>query len=309
MKRLVDSIGARLTAAALLIVLLAASAAPAHAAAYIAQSSARVSGVAGETLAEGDAAAIKAADGLVYKADADDSTLRPALGFIGKGGASGVDVEVVTRGTVAGLSSLTKGAVYYLSATAGATTATAVASYPQKVGVATSATTLNIDIGSPATVVADSAVTTGKIAANAVTSTKASTPLVTKTVLIAVENLAAGVDIGDGTAANARVVWRAPTALTIGAVKIVGFAAAAGIDATNTAVIKVYHQAQATPIVTKTYNNVTTWPASGTFDDLGTPDATEKVFASGDVLRFDIVNGTTADPPAFLIQIDYTTTD
>jgi hypothetical protein len=33
------------------------------------------------------------------------------------------------------------------------------------------------------------------------------------------------------------------------------------------------------------------------------------VFAAGDVLRFDLVNGTTADPPAFRIQVDYTVTE
>ena len=58
----------------------------------------RFSATAGETLAVGDAVCIKASDSKAYKADANDANLRPAIGVIGKGGASAATVEIVVRG-------------------------------------------------------------------------------------------------------------------------------------------------------------------------------------------------------------------
>lgn len=99
----------------------------------------RFSLVAGEALTQGDLVAIKAADGKAYKADADDATLRPAVGIIGSGGASGVQVEAVVTGRVSGFTGLTPGALAYLSGTAGAVTQAAPA-WAQPAGVALSAT-------------------------------------------------------------------------------------------------------------------------------------------------------------------------
>lgn len=99
----------------------------------------RVGATAGETLATGDIVAIKAADGLAYKADADDATLRPAVGVIGSGGVSGAGVEVVVSGLISGHTGLTPGALAYLSGTAGAVTQAAPV-WAQPVGVALSAT-------------------------------------------------------------------------------------------------------------------------------------------------------------------------
>lgn len=62
----------------------------------------RFSGIAGETLAEGDAVCI-GTDGRVYKAEAEDSTRRPAVGVIGKGGTNGTNVEIVRSGIFGGL--------------------------------------------------------------------------------------------------------------------------------------------------------------------------------------------------------------
>ena len=82
----------------------------------------RFSAVAGETLAVGEVACIAASDGKAYKADADDSNLRPAVGVIGKGGSSGATVEIVALGVITGKTAASPGARLFLSATAGAFT-------------------------------------------------------------------------------------------------------------------------------------------------------------------------------------------
>lgn len=94
---------------------------------------ARFSGTAGETLVTGNLVCIKDADGLVYKADANDAALRPAIGVIGKGGVTGVEVEIVTLGRFGGWTTLSEGAWTYLSETAGAATQSAPA-YAQIIG-------------------------------------------------------------------------------------------------------------------------------------------------------------------------------
>ncbi len=83
----------------------------------------RFKATAGETLATGDVVCIKGSDGKAYKADANDSNLRPAVGVIGKGGASGATVEVIIEGIISGMSAKSPGATLYLSETAGAFTA------------------------------------------------------------------------------------------------------------------------------------------------------------------------------------------
>jgi hypothetical protein len=136
--------------AALVLLAVLAVAAPwipgeAAAAVSVQQIFSRVGSTAGETLAEGDVVMVKS-DGKAYKADADDATLRPAIGVIGKGGSSGDPVEIVTRGIVGGLSSLTKGGAVFLSTTAAGTTQTAPATYAQRLGWALSATEMALDI-------------------------------------------------------------------------------------------------------------------------------------------------------------------
>lgn len=80
---------------------------------------------AGETLAVGDVACIKASDGYAYKADANDSALRPAVGIIKKGGDSGDKIEIIVIGRLAGQTAASPGYRLYLSETAGALTTTA----------------------------------------------------------------------------------------------------------------------------------------------------------------------------------------
>ncbi len=99
-----------------------------------------IGGTAGEALTTGDVVCIKDADGLVWKADGNVSTLRPALGVVGLGGAAAGDpVEVVVIGTFRGFADLSEGANLYLSETAGAVTQSAPA-WAQKAGVALSTT-------------------------------------------------------------------------------------------------------------------------------------------------------------------------
>jgi hypothetical protein len=103
----------------------------------------RFPGTAGETLTVGQAVCIKASDNKIYKADADDATLRPALGLIGKGGAANSVVEIVTDGILAGASNATPGERLYLSNTAGAITTTAP-NNPQVIGFGLPGTTANV---------------------------------------------------------------------------------------------------------------------------------------------------------------------
>lgn len=104
------------------------------------QSYARISAVAGETLTTGQVVALKDADGLAYKADADDAALRPAVGIVGRGGASGATVEIIAQGVVSGWTALSEGALGYLSGTAAAITQVAPG-WNQPLAVATSPTT------------------------------------------------------------------------------------------------------------------------------------------------------------------------
>ncbi len=123
--------------ATFLIVLLMA--APAWSAYSVKQTFARFSAIAGETLATGDVVMLKDADGYAYEADANDAALRPAVGVIGKGGATGETVEIIIMGVLTGWTELTEGGPGYLSETAAAVTQSAP-SYSQQVGYAITAT-------------------------------------------------------------------------------------------------------------------------------------------------------------------------
>lgn len=120
---------------------LALFAASADAAVYLKNSWTRFSGTAGETLAIGDIVCIKDADGLVYKADANDATLRPAVGIVSKGGTANTIVGVTVIGAFGGYSALSEGTNVYLSETPGGYTQSSP-TYSQQVGLALTATTV-----------------------------------------------------------------------------------------------------------------------------------------------------------------------
>jgi len=116
----------KMAVVALMLVLAIMFAVPqAMAAEYWKQKYARFSGVAGETLATGDVVSIQASTGNVFKADANDSDKRPAVGIIGKGGAITTTVEIVVTGVLAGQPAVSPGAKLHLSETPAAITATA----------------------------------------------------------------------------------------------------------------------------------------------------------------------------------------
>lgn len=94
--------------------------APVEGAEYFKQVYGRFSAVAGETLAVGDVVCIKATDSQAYKADADDSDLRPAVGIVHKGGDTDETVEIVFMGVLAGQTAASPGYRVFLANTAGA---------------------------------------------------------------------------------------------------------------------------------------------------------------------------------------------
>ena len=108
--------------------------------------------VAGEALSAADLCYLSDGSnsltaGRWYKADADlyYASIHPELGFATAAIASGGTGTIRIGGVMTGLSGLTAGSTYYVSATAAALTATAPAN-ARSVGVAISTTTLRIDI-------------------------------------------------------------------------------------------------------------------------------------------------------------------
>jgi hypothetical protein len=106
---------------------------------YVKQQWARISATCGETITTGQVVTLLDADGYAYKADANDATLRPAVGVAGKGCTSGGSVEIIVQGIFSGWTGLTESAPGFLSETAGAITQVAP-SYSQQIGAAISTT-------------------------------------------------------------------------------------------------------------------------------------------------------------------------
>ncbi len=110
---------AGLMVAIIVIAFMAVVLAPqAEAAEYWKQKYIRFSAPAGETLATGDIVYINASDWEAYKADANDSAKRPAVGVIGRGGTSEQMVEIVIIGILAGQTTASPGVRIFLSETA-----------------------------------------------------------------------------------------------------------------------------------------------------------------------------------------------
>jgi hypothetical protein len=109
-----------------------------------------------ENLAAGDIVNIWN-DGGTAKARKADATAegKEAIGFVLAGVTSPANATVYFEGTITGLTSLTPGARYYASTTAGAVTATApstAANVVQLVGTAITSTTLSFEPGNPITI-------------------------------------------------------------------------------------------------------------------------------------------------------------
>lgn len=98
---------------------------------------------AGEDLSARDAVYISSSDGKAYKCDADDLTKIGFAGFVIVSATTGNDVYILTWGIMNGFTGLTVNAVYYLSGTAGAITATKPTNY-KVVAKAMTTTTIRI---------------------------------------------------------------------------------------------------------------------------------------------------------------------
>ena len=111
------------------------------------------------------------------------------------------------------------------------------------------------------------------------------------------------IDLAAGADVTSTGLFVCPTGFTftISSIDIISQGTAAGIDDSNTCVISVLNGTNA--IVTKTYNAATTFPADGTSDNLGALDETHKVITAGQIIKYTITNGATADSPAFILQI------
>ncbi len=117
-----------------------------------------------------------------------------------------------------------------------------------------------------------------------------------KTVVHAVENLAAGADIA------ARAMLGFDTDAWLISARVVNqTAAAVGIDNSNTCAITL--ATGAGTVVTKTYDATTVFPTANVSDDLGA--LSNQHVGNGDVLTLAVTNGVTADPGTFLVIVDY----
>lgn len=111
------------------------------------------------------------------------------------------------------------------------------------------------------------------------------------------------IDLAAGADVTSTGLFVCPTGFTftISSIDIISQGTAAGIDDSNTCVISVLNGTNA--IVTKTYNAATTFPADGVSSNLGALDETHKVITAGQIIKYTITNGATADSPAFILQI------
>lgn len=117
---------------------------------------------------------------------------------------------------------------------------------------------------------------------------------------IGVEDLAANADIAE------RAEFVVPAALngaTIVDVDLLSKGTAAGIDASNTCLVKLTKVGTG-DIVSETFDDGTAFPAANTAHDMGA--ITNATLATGDVLGIVVTNGTNADPPAFVLVVSIT---
>jgi hypothetical protein len=116
-----------------------------------------------------------------------------------------------------------------------------------------------------------------------------------------VEDLSANVDIAD------RVILECPTgyAITLTGAVIISNGTASGIDDSNKCTV-LLEDNSSNAIVSKEFDTDPAFPAAGSSVSMGALDGTHKILAAGEKLLFSVTNGTTADTPAFLLQITYT---
>lgn len=265
MRRMKSWIESRLLLIAALVFVLLPQAG--FGAAFLQRVDARFGCVAGEALTMGDIVMMKS-DTKCYKADADDATLRPALGIAGVAALNAANVEVVTRGQVGGLSSLTTGGVVYLSTTAGGTTQTQPTAYSQAVGKAISATEYVIDLGR----------------ARQQRSISISVP----------DPGGADADITAGY-----ILWSPPVNVTITAVKHIPQAAWIAAASANDGVVVVTNAAVGAVATL----SVVTALAAGSKNDMGS--ITNPAVVAGTNVTLTLTANGTANAPSSVLQIEY----
>lgn len=122
-----------------------------------------------------------------------------------------------------------------------------------------------------------------------------------QTVQVFITNLTAGTDL------PATLQFAAPAPLLVLSVRVLAQSPSAGIDAANTSAWLVTRNGSLT-VASKTYNNVTTFPAAGTVDILTAGTQADRTFAAGDTMQLEVTNGATAATPLCYLQINYVLT-
>ena len=112
--------------------------------------------------------------------------------------------------------------------------------------------------------------------------------------LAPVVNLAAGSDL------TTKPIYASFYASTLTKIGILTLGTPAGIDDSNTVVLTIKNNS-GTTIVTKTYDT-SNQPPTNAFADLGALSVT--AFASNEFLTVTIVQGTTANMPAFILVLE-----
>ena len=119
------------------------------------------------------------------------------------------------------------------------------------------------------------------------------------TVTVSVEDLNAGADIAN------RIIFQVPSyhRIVINTIDVIALGAAEGVDADDTCVVTVDNGEDA--VATRTYNAVVPFPEAATPGSL-VVDSNHNTVGPGEKLRLQVTNGDTANPPAFLLQINGT---
>lgn len=136
-----------------------------------------------------------------------------------------------------------------------------------------------------------------------ITAAKVSAPVATHHLIYPVEDLGAGADI------TARKILTVPTGAnyTLVGANIIGKGSASGVDASNTSVFTLTDGTNT--IVTKTFDDDPAFPAANTPTSLGSLNAAHKVLDAAEALCLTVTNGTTADLPAFDLELVYTVSE
>ena len=237
-------------------------------------------------------------------ADADDPAKRATHVLL-------EDIDDGETGAASGYAVLTAdttgrtvGDLLYLSATAGEWTATAPAGAGQLVQVAgvVKAVGASGEVEFVPGLGIVQAAGASFLQDQAVTQDKLNDAQAERIAIVHVEDLAAGADI-----ATPRPIFVHPRAVTLVSVGILTEGASAGVDDTNMATLTI-RAGMIDTIVAKTYNTANQ-PPSGDYEDLGALDAAHKILTAGEYVTLQVIQGPTADLPAFSIVLRYTVED